>query len=275
MVRHMSKTALLLVLCAACVTTSTHEKALADLNQQHQQEMEKEKAETAATQKKLDETEAARKDLEAKLAEAQKRADELNKLLQGSAADKEKLDKLLQATNSQLEDLGRQKAAADARAATYKSLTDRLRSMIDAGKLSVRIRKGRMLISLPNDVLFDSGSAVLKKAGQDAVAQVAQALAGLSDRQFLVAGHTDDKPIHSSRFPSNWELSTERAVTVTRFLISKGMKPESLGATGYGEFDPLVPNDSDDHRAQNRRIEIQLQPNLGELPSMDDLAKQQ
>ena len=275
MVRHMSKTALLLVLCAACVTTSTHEKALADLNQQHQQEMEKEKAEAAATQKKLEDTEAARKDLEAKLAEAQKRADELNKLLQGSAADKEKLDKLLQATNSQLEDLGRQKAAADARAATYKSLTDRLRSMIDAGKLSVRIRKGRMLISLPNDVLFDSGSAVLKKAGQDAVAQVAQALAGLSDRQFLVAGHTDDKPIHSSRFPSNWELSTERAVTVTRFLISKGMKPESLGATGYGEFDPLVPNDSDDHRAQNRRIEIQLQPNLGELPSMDDLAKQQ
>src|SRR5438067_687099 len=169
MVRHMSKTALLLVLCAACVTTSTHEKALADLNQQHEQEMAKEKAETAATQKKLEETETARKDLEAKLAEAQKRADELNKLLQGSAADKE---------------------------------------------------------------------------------------------------------IHSSRFPSNWELSTERAVTVTRFLISKGMKPESLGATGYGEFDPLVPNDSDDHRAQNRRIEIQLQPNLGELPSMEDLAKQ-
>ncbi|HEX9579311.1 MAG TPA: OmpA family protein, partial [Myxococcales bacterium] len=169
---------------------------------------------------------------------------------------------------------GKQKAAADARAATYKSLTDRLRSMIDAGKLSVRIRKGRMLISLPNDVLFDSGSAVLKKAGQDAVAQVAQALAEFSDRQFLVAGHTDDKPIHSARFPSNWELSTERAVVVTRFLISKGMKPESLGAVGYGEFDPVLPNDSDEHRAQNRRIEIQLQPNLSELPSMEGVARQ-
>src|SRR5881275_1908575 len=182
------------------------------------------------------------------------------------------MDKLLQATNSQLEDLGKQQAAADARAATYKSLTDRLRSMIDAGKLSVRIRKGRMLISLPNDVLFDSGSALLKKAGQDAVAQVAQALAGLADRQFLVAGHTDDKPIHSARFPSNWELSTERAVVVTRFLISKGIKPESLGAVGYGEFDPVVPNDTDEHRGQNRRIEIQLQPNLSELPTMEDLS---
>jgi chemotaxis protein MotB len=257
--------------CAACVTTSTHEKAIADLNRQHQEEMDKTRAEL---EKKLADTEAARKDLEAKLADAQKRADELNKLLQGSAADKDKLDKLLQATNTQLEELGKQKAAADARAATYKSLTDRLRSMIDAGKLSVRIRKGRMLISLPNDVLFDSGSAVLKKAGQDAVAQVAQALAEFSDRQFLVAGHTDDKPIHSARFPSNWELSTERAVVVTRFLISKGMKPESLGAVGYGEFDPVLPNDSDEHRAQNRRIEIQLQPNLSELPSMEGVARQ-
>lgn len=265
-------------LCAACVTTKSHEQGLSDLNQQHQKELEKTRDEDAQkladAEKKLADTEKARKDLEAKLAEAQKRSEELNKLLQGTAADKDKLDKLLQSSNAQLEDLAKQKAAAEARAATYKSLTDRLRSMIDSGKLSVRIRKGRMLISLPNDVLFDSGSAVLKRAGQDAVAQVAQALAGFSDRQFLVAGHTDDKPIRSSRFPSNWELSTERAVVVTRFLISKGMKPDSLGAVGYGEFDPVASNDSEEHRKQNRRIEIQLQPNLSELPSMADLGKQ-
>jgi chemotaxis protein MotB len=130
-----------------------------------------------------------------------------------------------------------------------------------------------MLISLPNDVLFDSGSAQLKKAGKDAIAQVAQALATFSDRQFLIAGHTDDQPIHSARFPSNWELSTQRAVDVTRFLVERGLKPELLGAVGYGQFDPLVPNDSAEHRAQNRRIEIQLQPNLSELPSMDDPPK--
>jgi chemotaxis protein MotB len=272
----MVRIALLLaaLVCVGCVTTSTHEKALADLNKQHQDELDKvkgqedlDKARAADLEKKLAETEAARQDLA-------KRADELNKLLEGSTADKAKLDKLLQATSAQLEELGRQKAAADARAATYKSLTDRLRSMIDAGKLSVKIRKGRMLISLPNDVLFDSGSATLKKAGQDAVAQVAQALAGLTDRQFLVAGHTDDQPIHTTRFSSNWELSTGRAVVVTRFLVSRGMKPEELGAVGYGEFDPVVPNDSDEHRAQNRRIEIQLQPNLSELPAMGDLANQ-
>jgi chemotaxis protein MotB len=130
-----------------------------------------------------------------------------------------------------------------------------------------------MLISLPNDVLFDSGSAVLKQAGRSAVAQVAKALAGLTDRQFLVAGHTDDKPIHTNRFPSNWELSTARAVVVTRALVTAGMKPDTLGAVGYGEFDPIVANDTPDHRAQNRRIEIQLQPNLSELPSMEELEK--
>ena len=267
-------------LCTGCVTTSTHEKALADLNRQHQDEMDKAKAQdeadqaqSAALAKQLADTEAARKSLDAQLAAASKRADDLNTLLQGTNADKAKLDKVLQATSAQLDELSKQKAAAEASAATYKSLTDQLRSMIDAGKLSVKIRKGRMLISLPNDVLFGSGSATLKQAGQDTIAQVAQALAGLPDRQFLVAGHTDDQPIHSRRFPSNWELSTERAVTVTRFLIDKGMKPDSLGALGYGQFDPVFPNDTDEHRAQNRRIEIQLQPNLSELPPIADPAK--
>src|SRR2546430_9787982 len=150
---------LALALCTACVTTSTHEKALADLNKQHQDETEKAHAELADVQKKLQETEAARKDLEGKLADAQKREAELTKLLQGTAPDKDKLDKLLASSNQQLEDLARQKAAADARAATYKSLTDKLRSMIDSGKLTVEIRKGPTLISLPNAVLFNSGSA--------------------------------------------------------------------------------------------------------------------
>jgi len=276
----MPRTGLRLLLaglaCAGCVTTSSRDQTVADLNKQHQEELEKTKAQdearAAEVAKQAADAEAARKSLEATLAESQKRADELNKLLEGTSADRANLDRLLKASSAQLEELRKQKAAADARAATYKGLTERLRSMIDAGKLSVKIRKGRMLISMPNDVLFDSGSAVLKKAGQDAVGQVAQALSGLADRQFLVAGNTDDKPIRTARFPSNWELSTERAVVVTRFLISKGMKSAQLGALGYGEFDPIVRNDTGEHRAQNRRIEIQLQPNLSELPSMEDLA---
>jgi len=143
--------------------------------------------------------------------------------------------------------------------------------MIDAGKLKVVIRDGRMIIALPNDVLFDSGKTVIKPDGQAALAQVALVLAGIPDRHFLVAGDTDDVPIHSSRFPSNWELSTARAVEVVKLLVDKGVKPEMVAAAGYGQFDPIVANDTPEHRAQNRRIEIVLQPNLADLPSLDDI----
>jgi chemotaxis protein MotB len=128
-----------------------------------------------------------------------------------------------------------------------------------------------MLIALPNDVLFDSGRTDLKPEAKASLAKVAEVLAGISDRHFLVAGHTDNVPIHTSRFASNWELSTERAVEVTRLLISQGMRPEVLAAAGYGEFDPVAPNDSADHRALNRRIEIVLQPNLAELPALQSV----
>jgi chemotaxis protein MotB len=128
-----------------------------------------------------------------------------------------------------------------------------------------------MLIALESDVLFDSGKTNLKPAGQAALAKVAQVLAGITDRKYQVAGHTDNVPIRTAKFPSNWELSTARAVEVVNFLVANGMKPQQLSAAGFGEFDPVAPNDTPDHQAQNRRIEIVLQPNLSELPSLDGI----
>ena len=101
--------------------------------------------------------------------------------------------------------------------------------------------------------------------------QVAQALATIGDRRFLVSGHTDNVPIKTSRFPSNWELSTARAVEVARLLVAGGMKPEVLGAAGYAEFDPVAQNDNPQNKALNRRIEIILEPNLSDLPNLDTL----
>jgi chemotaxis protein MotB len=174
---------------------------------------------------------------------------------------------------ARLEELRKQKAAADARLATFKSLLSKLRAMIDSGQLKVIIRKGRMIIALPNDILFDSGKTSVKKEGKAALEKVAQVLATVADRDFLVAGHTDDLPIKTAQFPSNWELSTARAVEVVRFLVTKGMTGKVLSAAGFAEFDPVVANDSDEHRAQNRRIEIVLQPNIGDLPNLDDLTR--
>lgn len=165
-----------------------------------------------------------------------------------------------------VEELRAQKAAAEARAAMFHDLIEKLRAMIDAGQLKVVIREGRMLIALPDDILFDSGKTDIKPAGKEALIKVAKVLAAIPDRSFLVAGHTDNVPVKGRRFRSNWDLSVARAVEVTQLLIESGVRPGALAAAGYGEFSPVGPNDTPEQRTLNRRIEIVLQPNLRELP---------
>ena len=168
-------------------------------------------------------------------------------------------------TRGKLEELARQQAAAEARAAQFRDLEARLKRMVDAGQLSVAMRDGRMIIELPNDVLFDSAKTELKPAGRAALVEVAKVLAAMPERRFQVAGHTDNVKIRSPRFASNWELSTARAVEVVRLLIENGMKPDTLSAAGYGEFAPVAPNDTPEGKAKNRRIEITLVPDLAEM----------
>ncbi len=273
------------LLAGGCVTTKTYDKKVAELDAlraahdksaaDKQRALEAQLADAQAhlasvraerdkTQKQLDDAQALVLDLKQRLEKLGQNVDKL-------AHEKGQLDATLADAKSRLEDLRKQKAAAEARAQTFRNLVAQLRSMIDAGKLKVVIRDGRMIIALPNDVLFDSGKTAIKPDGVAALTQVAEVLAGIPDRHFLVAGDTDDVPIHTSRFPSNWELSTARAVEVVKLLVDKGVKPEVLAAAGYGQFDPVAPNDSADHRAQNRRIEIVLQPNLADLPPLDDV----
>jgi chemotaxis protein MotB len=203
-------------------------------------------------------------DLSKKLAEATAAADKFKKWGTGTQGEKEALQK-------KLDELEKAKAAADARAAMFRGLAEKLRSMVDAGKIKVTVRNGRMLLVLPNDILFDSGKVEIKEEGKSAIAEVAKVLAGMPDRHFLVAGHTDNVPIKTKKFRSNWELSTQRAVEVTRLLVEGGMKPSQLGAAGYADFDPAASNDTPDGQKQNRRIEIVVEPNLSELPSLDNL----
>jgi chemotaxis protein MotB len=155
--------------------------------------------------------------------------------------------------------------------ALYKSLAMRLKSIVDTGDLSIVVRGGRMVLRLPNDVLFDSGSVELKPAGKKALAYIASALSTVTGRTFQVAGHTDSQTIQNARFASNWDLSTARAVEVVRFLVADGgLKPTLLSAAGYGEFDPVAPNGTAVDRARNRRIEITLQPNIKEVVPVPD-----
>ena len=133
---------------------------------------------------------------------------------------------------ARLQELNRQKIEIEQRAAVFQDIAQKLRSMITAGTLDVVLRQGRMVIVMPNDVLFDSGRTDLKPDGRAALGAVAKVLATVPDRRFTVIGHTDDVPIHTPRLRSNWDLSTARAVEVVIFLVDKGLKPENLGAAG-------------------------------------------
>jgi chemotaxis protein MotB len=173
---------------------------------------------------------------------------------------------------TELDALRRQEQEAQQRSQAFNALKARLKSMIDTGKLDVLVRQGRMIVKLPAQILFKSGEADLSPSGQDALAEVASALKDFSDRRFMVAGHTDDQPVTQSSFKDNWELSTARAVTVTEFLIQHGLNPKNLVAAGYGPYDPIASNGTPKGRAENRRIELELLPNVGELPQLVDQA---
>jgi len=127
-----------------------------------------------------------------------------------------------------------------------------------------------MLVKLPDNILFDPGKTDLKKEGQEAIAQVTKILSGVEGRKFQVAGHTDNVPIKSGKFKSNWELSTARAVTVVNLMIKEGMDAKRLSAAGYADVLPVASNDNDEGKRQNRRIEIVLVPNVEDLPTMEE-----
>lgn len=201
----------------------------------------------------------------AETAQLKKELERLGKNADALLAEKGSLSGALSDAKARLEELRRAEAAAEVRAAIFRELALKFHKMIDAGQLKVGLRDGRMVIQLSNDVLFDSGQTVIKPDGREALGQVAAVLKTIPDRHFQVAGDTDNVPISTARFPSNWELSTGRAVEVVRFLIARGMSPGVLAASGYGEFDPVASNDTESGRSKNRRIEITLQPNIDEL----------
>jgi len=172
-----------------------------------------------------------------------------------------------------MEELKKAQAQAEARAAQFRKLVTQFKALTDAGKLQVEIRENRMIVRLGDKILFDPGKTDLKPEGKDALTQVTAVLKSLPNRNFQVAGHTDNVPIKSKRFRSNWDLSTARAVEVTNFMIAAGMEPKRVSAAGYADQSPVVPNDSPDNMAKNRRIEITLVPNLDDLPPIDDALK--
>jgi len=185
-----------------------------------------------------------------------------------SAEQRAAMEKRLARTKQELDELRRKQAVAQARLEKLRGLLAKFASLIKSGKIKVAIRDGRMVVVLESAVLFPSGKAKLRKAGKKAIQEITQVLKSVHDRKFQVAGHTDNTPIRRGRYRSNWELSTARAVAVVKLMVKLGMPGRQLSAAGYGAFSPVKPNDTAVNKAQNRRIEIVLQPKLDELPNL-------
>lgn len=157
-----------------------------------------------------------------------------------------------------VDDRYQQPAQAAQQSARVKKLETSIRQLEELDGVSATFERGGITISMDEQLLFAPGRARLNpgsRAQLDRVARVLRKTGG----PVRVEGHTDNIPVHSRRFPSNWELSTARAVRVLKYLADSGrIAPQRLSAVGYGAAKPIVGNDTPDRRAINRRVEIIL-----------------
>src|SRR5258706_14960563 len=133
--------------------------------------------------------------------------------------------------------------------------------------LTVKVKNGKVYVSLAEQLLFGSGSTMVDKKGAGALQQLGKAIKDQQDIHVMIEGHTDNVPIAkgAQHFEDNWDLSVLRATSITRILIKAGMSPNQITAAGKGEFSPVAPNDNAQNKQKNRRTEIIVTPNLDEL----------
>jgi len=145
-----------------------------------------------------------------------------------------------------------------------KTLEDEMRSQLESKDVTISKLQGKLTVNILDRVMFDSGEAVLKPDGEGVMRKIAAIFKEHPELSIHVVGHTDNVPIRSgahSRFTSNWELSTARALAAVHFLSEQaGVDPRRLGAVGYGEFRPVADNSTPEGRAKNRRIAITILP---------------
>jgi chemotaxis protein MotB len=192
--------------------------------------------------------------------------------LEGQLAAKESANGALRGRVTELEDeraklskreqkLLEEKRKLEAKTSHFEEVAEKLSSQVKDGKVALRRLQNGVVVEMQNQVLFPSGKADLNDDGKETLAAVAEAIRELSDRRVRVEGHTDDVPVGKKNpIGDNWNLSAQRALTVTRFLQEHGVDPSLLSAEARSQYAPVDTNESDDGKARNRRIEIYLVP---------------
>ena len=141
---------------------------------------------------------------------------------------------------------------------TYEQLLDNMKSEIAQGQVIISELKGKLTINMEAAILFDSGKADIKPDGIAILLKMVPTMKEVKDKSIRIEGDTDNVPIKSAQFPSNWELTAARAINVAKYLQQQGLDPANLSATAFSEFKPVADNATKEGRAKNRRIEINL-----------------
>jgi chemotaxis protein MotB len=198
------------------------------------------------------------------------------------SATERRLTEVLTYTEVELErsqeELDRKRKEVELLTSTYTNLVSDLEAELASGQIQIEQLREGLRVNVSDDVLFASGSATLDSVGREVLVKVAGQLAKL-DHTIEVQGHTDNLPIRGAlakTFPTNWELAAARAARVARLLQEKGVSGDRLIVASFADNRPLVPNDSPQGRAQNRRIEIRLLPKeepIAAVPTVGDAEK--
>ncbi len=145
---------------------------------------------------------------------------------------------------------------------TYQQLNQSLQSEVGADQVQIKQLQNRLQVTMVNSILFPEGGWELSHQGQQSLSKVVPALQGVTGKQVVIAGYTDNLPIEeplARRFPSNWDLAAGRAVSVVRYFEAQGIDPNQLSAVAFGKYHPIASNDTPEGRAKNRRISIVIQ----------------
>lgn len=245
-----------------------------------QEEWDQKLRENESLQQQLKVEKDAHKKSQADYQEATQEIDALKKQLADSGVNVNSLTQSVAEKQKALEEYARRTEQLDQIRKRFELLQAKLQKLTQLG-LKVEVRNNRMLIQLPGDVLFDSGQDKLKAEGQKILLQIAEVVgkdADLSKRLFQVAGHTDANPLAGGPFKDNWGLSAMRARSVLLLLTTPvdkkggGLNPANWSAAGYADTDPVAPNDTEEGRKKNRRVELVLQPNVEEMLNLKSLA---
>jgi chemotaxis protein MotB len=268
--RTLALPALFAFIAAGCGHSEEEWQAQLDkynqLSQQHQSTQDK----LAKTSKELEAEKARVADLESKLRAMGVSLEETTGKVSALSASLEEQEKALR----EYKERARQLEAIKARFEALKKKLDQLTKL----GLAVNIRNNRMVISLPGDVLFDSGQDSLKKEGKEILDQVAGIIKSdpsLLSRNYQVAGHTDSKPFRGAgSFKDNWGLSLMRGRGVLLHLVDAGGMPrDKWSAAGFADTDPVASNDDEPGRQKNRRCDLIVVPSVEEMLDLKSLAQ--